>query len=122
MITNRADRNWVENALCAQYPASDDMWNLEGHIGRTAATAAGRAVCSTCPVSADCLAYAIAFGEEYGIWGGQNQKNRKYTARQARAEGVYRRRDSSAVKQNALTRWLKTKPAAVYSDSKQADA
>ena len=38
MITNRADRNWVENALCAQYPASDDMWNLEGHIGRTAAT------------------------------------------------------------------------------------
>lgn len=29
-----------------------------------------KALCNTCPIKAECLAYALAVNEQYGIWGG----------------------------------------------------
>lgn len=34
-------------------------------------------VCSQCPVSAECLAYAVANGEIHGIWGGMSERERR---------------------------------------------
>lgn len=34
-------------------------------------------ICGLCPVAKQCLAYAIANDERYGIWGGMNRKERK---------------------------------------------
>lgn len=33
--------------------------------------------CSRCPVTALCLAYAVAADERYGIWGGENMASRR---------------------------------------------
>lgn len=35
------------------------------------------AVCRTCPVQTECLRYAMAAGEIWGIWGGLRQEVRK---------------------------------------------
>ena len=35
-----------------------------------------KAVCASCPVRAECLAYAISRPEKYGVWGGLNEEER----------------------------------------------
>jgi WhiB family redox-sensing transcriptional regulator len=62
---------WVEQAACAStdpeifFPARDDPGTQ------------ARQVCGRCPVSDNCLAYALQSGEEFGIWGGLNPAERK---------------------------------------------
>jgi WhiB family redox-sensing transcriptional regulator len=34
-------------------------------------------VCSHCPVTAQCLEYAIAHNDRYGVWGGLSEADRK---------------------------------------------
>lgn len=36
-----------------------------------------KAVCRDCPVRADCLAWAIANGEKFGVWGGCSERERR---------------------------------------------
>ncbi len=40
-------------------------------------TAPAVAICSTCPVRADCLAFAIDEGINHGIWGGLSARQRR---------------------------------------------
>lgn len=40
-------------------------------------TAQCKEVCRLCPVAKQCLAYAIANDEKFGIWGGMDRKERK---------------------------------------------
>lgn len=47
-----------------------------GARGRAAAATA-RAICAGCPVQLQCLAFALANGEEYGIWGGTTERERR---------------------------------------------
>jgi WhiB family redox-sensing transcriptional regulator len=35
-----------------------------------------KAICATCGVRKDCLAYALRIHEPYGIWGGMNEAER----------------------------------------------
>jgi WhiB family redox-sensing transcriptional regulator len=35
--------------------------------------AAARAVCASCPVAAECLAYAVSRPEKHGTWGGMTE-------------------------------------------------
>jgi WhiB family transcriptional regulator, redox-sensing transcriptional regulator len=35
--------------------------------------AAARAVCDACPVRAECAAFALASGPEFGLWSGMSQ-------------------------------------------------
>lgn len=35
-----------------------------------------KALCASCPVRGDCLAYAISRPEKYGTWGGLNEEER----------------------------------------------
>ncbi len=34
-------------------------------------------ICGTCPVSKDCLDYALSIREPHGIWGGLNEAERR---------------------------------------------
>jgi WhiB family redox-sensing transcriptional regulator len=43
-----------------------------------------KAVCGHCEVRADCLEYALAGKEEYGIWGGCTPRERKRELRERR--------------------------------------
>ena len=52
---------------------------------RGEATEAARAVCQGCPVRPECLDYALARGEDFGIWGGLSTKERRLLRRRLRA-------------------------------------
>jgi WhiB family redox-sensing transcriptional regulator len=47
--------------------------------------AAAKAVCAGCDVRADCLEFAISTNQEYGIWGGTSEEERRVLRRQWRA-------------------------------------
>lgn len=46
-----------------------------------------KAICQGCPVREDCLDYAMANGEKFGIWGGytERERNRLRRVRSLRA-------------------------------------
>ena len=39
--------------------------------------ARAREICDSCPVSGDCLAYALEIREPHGVWGGLNEAERR---------------------------------------------
>jgi len=43
--------------------------------------ARAKAVCGRCPVSWECLRYALATGQQHGVWGGKSQEERKVLRR-----------------------------------------
>ncbi|GLZ08549.1 transcriptional regulator WhiB [Actinomadura sp. NBRC 104412] len=44
-----------------------------------------KAICANCPVTADCLAWALKVGEPDGIWGGTTPEERRHLRRSADA-------------------------------------
>ena len=53
---------------------------------RGASTREAKEVCRGCVVRGDCLDYALANGEKFGIWGGMSERERR-RVRRARAGG-----------------------------------
>jgi WhiB family redox-sensing transcriptional regulator len=41
-----------------------------------------KGICARCPVRPECLEYAVALREPYGIWGGLNEMERRMLIRQ----------------------------------------
>jgi WhiB family redox-sensing transcriptional regulator len=74
--------SWQDRAACAGTP----MLLFFGPDGETRAEQVAReseakAVCASCPVRADCLAYALGHPVRYGIWGGLNERERSVERR-----------------------------------------
>lgn len=70
---------WRENASCLEYPAVlffgiDDS---ESPAERRLREDKAKQVCSMCVVRDQCLEYALAKREPYGIWGGLTELERK---------------------------------------------
>ena len=60
---------WRESAAC-RYIDPELFFPLSS-TGRGAADAQrAKAICARCPVRERCLAFALATGQEFGIWGG----------------------------------------------------
>lgn len=55
-------------------------------VGTTGAAAEeidrAKEVCAGCPVEAACLQYALATNQEFGVWGGHNEKERRILRRE----------------------------------------
>lgn len=49
---------------------------------RGASTKEAKSVCQGCVVREDCLEYALAHGEKFGIWGGLSERERRRIRRQ----------------------------------------
>ena len=49
---------------------------------RGASTKEAKSVCQGCVVREDCLEYALANGEKFGIWGGLSERERSRIRRQ----------------------------------------
>lgn len=82
------DAEWREEAACLAYPAVVffGLDDTESPVERRAREEKAKRICHTCPVLQPCLEYALATREQYGIWGGMTEIERKAILR-ARASG-----------------------------------
>jgi WhiB family redox-sensing transcriptional regulator len=78
------DDRWREHAACAT--ADSDLFFPVGVTGPAVGQiAAAKAVCATCDVQTTCLEFAIATNQEYGVWGGTSEEERRVLRRAWRA-------------------------------------
>ncbi|MDT3439032.1 WhiB family transcriptional regulator [Pseudofrankia sp. BMG5.37] len=68
---------WQERALCAQTDP-EAFFPEKGGSTREA-----KRICSGCEVRAECLEYALAKDERFGIWGGMSERERRKQRRRA---------------------------------------
>ena len=69
--------DWQERALCAQTDP-EAFFPEKGGSTREA-----KRICSRCEVRAECLEYALAHDERFGIWGGLSERERRRLKRRA---------------------------------------
>ncbi len=69
--------DWHEKALCAQTDP-EAFFPEKGGSTREA-----KKICTGCEVRAECLSYALAHDERFGIWGGLSERERRRLKRMA---------------------------------------
>ena len=73
------DASWQRDAACRGpiqkvfFPPSSP----ESRTAREARESRAKAICRTCIVREDCLAYALEIAEPHGIWGGLSEIERR---------------------------------------------
>jgi hypothetical protein len=65
---------------------TSDVAYLAGMLSTGASIA--KAVCARCPVQRPCLTYALATRQEFGIWGGRDEDERRLLHRQWRQSRI----------------------------------
>ncbi len=78
------DTSWQAYANCLG--VDPDLFFPE----RGASTREAKEVCRGCVVKDDCLEYALASGEKFGIWGGMSERERRRIRRQRAQERALR--------------------------------
>jgi WhiB family redox-sensing transcriptional regulator len=70
---------WRERAACLDYPAVlfFGLDDAETPAERRTREDEAKLICATCDVRRQCLEYALATKEPYGIWGGLTELERK---------------------------------------------
>lgn len=76
LIDENEEAGWQSEANCLG--VDPDLFFPE----RGASTKEAKAVCRGCVVREDCLEYALANGEKFGIWGGLSERERRRIRRQ----------------------------------------
>jgi WhiB family redox-sensing transcriptional regulator len=71
------EHGWQEQALCAQTDP-EAFFPEKGGSTREA-----KRICTGCEVRAECLEYALAHDERFGIWGGLSERERRRLKRRA---------------------------------------
>ncbi|HEX7165676.1 MAG TPA: WhiB family transcriptional regulator [Acidimicrobiales bacterium] len=86
---------WRRDAACKDLDP-----NLFFPIGVTGPAvdqiAAAKSICTLCPVRAECLDFAITTNQEFGIWGGTSEDERRVLRRQWRARIRRERAEAAA--------------------------
>jgi WhiB family transcriptional regulator, redox-sensing transcriptional regulator len=67
--------SWEDQARCLQYDP-ELFFTPRGKAERRA-----KQVCANCPVTAECLAYALETRVEFGVWGGTTGNERRMLLR-----------------------------------------
>jgi WhiB family transcriptional regulator, redox-sensing transcriptional regulator len=70
-------QGWQERALCAETDP-EAFFPEKGGSTREA-----KKICTGCEVRAECLEYALANDERFGIWGGLSERERRRLRRRA---------------------------------------
>jgi|tagenome__1003787_1003787.scaffolds.fasta_scaffold19193427_1 WhiB family redox-sensing transcriptional regulator len=65
------DQGWQDRALCAETDP-EAFFPEKGGSTREA-----KKICTGCEVRAECLEYALANDERFGIWGGLSERERR---------------------------------------------
>jgi WhiB family transcriptional regulator, redox-sensing transcriptional regulator len=71
--------SWESSAACR---GSESVWFVpplgrESKHERRAREATAKRICADCPVSRECLDYALRVNEPFGIWGGLTEAERR---------------------------------------------
>ncbi len=66
-----SEQDWQERALCAQTDP-EAFFPEKGGSTREA-----KRICAGCEVRAECLEFALAHDERFGIWGGLSERERR---------------------------------------------
>ena len=85
------DTDWKDSSNCLG--EDPDLFFPE----RGASTREAKEVCRGCIVQEDCLEYALANGEKFGIWGGMSERERRRIRRQRALERQAAARTAEAV-------------------------
>ncbi|MDF2708148.1 MAG: transcription factor WhiB [Nonomuraea muscovyensis] len=62
---------WFDDGLCAQ--TDPEVFFPE----KGGSTRDAKQVCMACPIRVECLDYALAHEERFGVWGGASEKERR---------------------------------------------
>lgn len=76
-FSDEGELGWQTDALCAQTDP-EAFFPEKGGSTRDA-----KKVCGTCNVKAQCLEYALANDERFGIWGGLSERERRRLRKRA---------------------------------------
>ena len=95
------DGGWRREAACLGREDSDLFFPL-GTVGQyRQQNRVAKSICRDCPVKLDCLQFALATNQQFGIWGGLNEDERRDIRRQWRRgvplEDEIKRRTAIAV-------------------------
>jgi WhiB family redox-sensing transcriptional regulator len=71
------EQEWQERALCAQTDP-EAFFPEKGGSTREA-----KRICQGCEVRSECLGYALAHDERFGIWGGLSERERRRLKKRA---------------------------------------
>ncbi|MEV5509664.1 WhiB family transcriptional regulator [Streptomyces orinoci] len=72
--------NWRQYAACRN--EDPDLFFPVGTCGPAVQqTEQAKSVCRGCPVRERCLRWALESGQEYGVWGGTSEKERRLLRR-----------------------------------------
>lgn len=75
---------WRQHAACRE--VDPEVFFPVGVTGpAVAAIAAAKAICADCIARAECLEFAVSTNQEYGIWGGTSEEERRDIRRARRA-------------------------------------
>ena len=92
MVLARTDRpvaseptlDWRRQAACRTMPA--EMFFPVGSTGLAVEDVqAAKSVCGTCEVRTRCLDFALTSRQEFGVWGGTDEDERRLMLKAARA-------------------------------------
>jgi WhiB family transcriptional regulator, redox-sensing transcriptional regulator len=79
--------DWVHRARC-----KDEEPELFFPVGTTGPAATqieqAKAICMQCEVRGQCLEWALATGQDAGVWGGMSEEERRALRRARRREGA----------------------------------
>jgi hypothetical protein len=71
-----ADQSFVPNGLCLVMPSVEFFSMAPKKLK------AAKEVCAECMVTQECLEFSVVTEQEYGVWGGQDEEERKPMIRQ----------------------------------------
>jgi WhiB family redox-sensing transcriptional regulator len=71
-LTTEVVNDWKTRAACAGYPST-----IFFPDGDSPDTHKALSICGECPVTEDCLEYALATNQVSGIWGGTTEEERR---------------------------------------------
>jgi WhiB family transcriptional regulator, redox-sensing transcriptional regulator len=77
LLDETEEQDWQERALCAQTDP-EAFFPEKGGSTRDA-----KRICQGCEVRAECLEYALAHDERFGIWGGLSERERRKLKKRA---------------------------------------
>ena len=76
LLLGSADYTWHQDAICRD--TDPDLFFPVGTTGYAVLQIdRAKQVCGECPVSGDCLQYALDTNQDSGIWGGTSEEERR---------------------------------------------